>query len=190
MQPEGLISVFRDACHWTASWARLMQSISYFFKSYFNIILPSITMSPKSYTEMQLHSQSKSDIWSFLEIKAAVPIIRHAVDTAFYQQTFLDKVLYELTISRFYISVTCAIQRIRPTPRLNHTLCNRLFFFYDERLLAPRPSHKLEDSPLSFVRGYLFNVFAATFHSCRPFLNLQLKDAPCCGDRDPLNMER
>jgi hypothetical protein len=33
--------------------------------------------------------------------------------------------------------------------------------FYGERLLAPRPSPKLDDHPLSFVRGGLFNIFAA-----------------------------
>jgi hypothetical protein len=30
-------------------------------------------------------------------------------------------------------------------------------------LLAPRPTPKLEDHPLSFVRGCLFNIFAANF---------------------------
>jgi hypothetical protein len=42
-------------------------------------------------------------------------------------------------------------------------------FFYGEGLLAPRPIPKLEDHPLSFVRGYLFNIFAA---------NLQLEAVP------------
>jgi hypothetical protein len=40
---------------------------------------------------------------------------------------------------------------------------------------------KLEDHPLSFVRGYLFNIFAATFHP-------QPEDPPCCGGWDPPNM--
>jgi hypothetical protein len=35
------------------------------------------------------------------------------------------------------------------------------FIFYGEGLLAPHPTPKLEDHPLSFVRG-LFNIFAAT----------------------------
>jgi hypothetical protein len=34
--------------------------------------------------------------------------------------------------------------------------------FYDEELLAPRPTPKLEDHPLSAVRDCLFNIFAAT----------------------------
>jgi hypothetical protein len=36
--------------------------------------------------------------------------------------------------------------------------------FYSEELLAPRPTPKLEDYPLSAVRNYLFNIFAATLH--------------------------
>jgi hypothetical protein len=58
------------------------------------------------------------------------------------------------------------------------------FIFYGEGLLAPRPT-QLEDHPLSFVRGCLFNIFAAKLHSWRPFLHQQPDDAPCCGDRDP-----
>ena len=34
--------------------------------------------------------------------------------------------------------------------------------FYREELLAPRPTPKLEDHPLSAVRDCLFNLFAAT----------------------------
>jgi len=34
-------------------------------------------------------------------------------------------------------------------------------------LLAPRPTPKLEDHPLSAVRDYLFNTFAATFNIWR-----------------------
>jgi hypothetical protein len=32
--------------------------------------------------------------------------------------------------------------------------------FHVERLLAPRPTPKLEGHPLSAVRDYLFNIFA------------------------------
>jgi hypothetical protein len=56
-------------------------------------------------------------------------------------------------------------------------------------LLAPRPTPKLEDHPLPAVRDCLFNVFAATLHTWRPFLHPQPEDAPCRGDRDPLNMK-
>ena len=37
--------------------------------------------------------------------------------------------------------------------------------FYDEELLAPHPTPKLEDHPLSAVHNCLFNVFAATLHT-------------------------
>ena len=36
--------------------------------------------------------------------------------------------------------------------------------FYREWLLAPRPTPKLEDHPLSAVHDCLFNLFAATLH--------------------------
>jgi hypothetical protein len=44
------------------------------------------------------------------------------------------------------------------------------FVFYGEGLLAPHPTSKLEDHPLSFVRGCLFNIFAANPQSWRPSL--------------------
>jgi hypothetical protein len=46
--------------------------------------------------------------------------------------------------------------------------------FHSQELLAPRPTPKLEDHPLSAVRDYLFKIFAATLHiggrssSCNP----------------------
>ena len=43
------------------------------------------------------------------------------------------------------------------------TIRNRIRFDGEE-LLAPRPTPKLEDYPLSAVRDCLFNLFAATFH--------------------------
>jgi hypothetical protein len=52
------------------------------------------------------------------------------------------------------------VQKIRPGPRLIDPFRNE-FVFYGEGLLAPRPTPKLEDHPLSFVRGCLFNIFAA-----------------------------
>ena len=42
--------------------------------------------------------------------------------------------------------------------------CFLTMFFYREGLLAPRPTPKLEDHPLSAVRDCLFNIFAATLH--------------------------
>jgi hypothetical protein len=61
------------------------------------------------------------------------------------------------------------------------------FIVYGEGLLAPHPTPRLEDHPLSPVRGCLFNVFAANLHSWRPSLYPRPEDAPCCGDRDPPN---
>ena len=36
--------------------------------------------------------------------------------------------------------------------------------FYGEELLAPRPTPKLKNHPVSAVRDCLFNIFAATLH--------------------------
>jgi hypothetical protein len=73
--------------------------------------------------------------------------------------------------------------------RLCLIFCNK-FIFYGEGLLAPHPTSKLEDRPLSFVHGCLFNIFTATLHSWRPFLHLQPEDAPCCGDKHSTNWLR
>jgi hypothetical protein len=67
-------------------------------------------------------------------------------------------------------------------------MIRNLVIFYGEELLAPLPTPKLKDHPLSAVRDCLFNVFAATLHICRPFLHPQPEDAPCRGDRDRLIM--
>jgi hypothetical protein len=75
-------------------------------------------------------------------------------------------------------------QRISPGPKLCIVFRN-MVIVYGEELLAPRPTPKLEDYPLSAVRDC---IFAATLHIRRPFLHPQPKDAPCRGDRDPLIM--
>jgi hypothetical protein len=67
------------------------------------------------------------------------------------------------------------------------TLFRRLIIFYGEELLAPCPTPKLENHPLSAVCDCLFNVFAATLHNWRPFFHPQPEDAQCRGDRDPHN---
>jgi hypothetical protein len=57
-----------------------------------------------------------------------------------------------------FLSLGSFIQGIHPVPRL---------LFYCEELLAPRPTPKLEDHPLSAVHDLLFNIFAATLHTWR-----------------------
>jgi hypothetical protein len=58
--------------------------------------------------------------------------------------------------------------------------------FYGEELLAPRPTPKLEDHPLSPVRDCLFNTFAAALHigGRSSIRNLKMHRV----DRDPLIM--
>jgi len=60
--------------------------------------------------------------------------------------------------------------------------------FYGEALSAYSSIPKLEDHPVSAVRDCVFNIFAATVHTWRPFLHPLPGDAPCCGDRDPFIM--
>jgi hypothetical protein len=44
------------------------------------------------------------------------------------------------------------------------TFRNKLFFFYREGMSTPRPTPNLVDHPMSVVRYWLFNIFAATLH--------------------------
>jgi len=50
-------------------------------------------------------------------------------------------------------------------------------------LLAPRPTHKLEDHPLSAVRNCLFSIFAASLHigGCSSIRNLRTCHALATG---------
>jgi hypothetical protein len=77
-------------------------------------------------------------------------------------------------------------QRICLGPRFCR-LFGKIIIFYGEEFLAPCPTSKLEDYPLSVVRDCLFNVFAATLHNWRWFLHPQHEDAPCRGDSDQLD---
>jgi hypothetical protein len=57
-----------------------------------------------------------------------------------------------------------SMQSINPGPRFTLWQFRNLRFYGDE-LLAPRPTSKLEDHPLSAVQDCLFNIFAATLHT-------------------------
>jgi hypothetical protein len=50
----------------------------------------------------------------------------------------------------------------------SYEFSQQAYFFYGEELLAPCPTRKLENHPLSAVRDCLFNVFTATLHIWRP----------------------
>ena len=58
-------------------------------------------------------------------------------------------------------------QRLCPGPRHMYLFCNKASF-YSEELLAPRPTPKLEDHPLSAVHNFLFNIFTAILHIIGP----------------------
>ena len=67
-------------------------------------------------------------------------------------------------------------QSISPGQRHFWTFRN-MIRFYVEELLAPRPTPKLEDHPLSAAFYWLFNTFAATLHigDCFPIRNLSTR---------------
>jgi hypothetical protein len=74
-------------------------------------------------------------------------------------------------------------QSISPGPRLSAwTFCNKICF-YNEELLAPCTTPKLEEQTLSAVHDYLFNIFAATLHNdgCSSFRNLRMRHAMLIG---------
>jgi len=56
-------------------------------------------------------------------------------------------------------------------PTKSEALCNisQEVFFYDDEMLARRPTPKLKDNPLSVGRDCLFDIFVATLHIWRPY---------------------
>jgi hypothetical protein len=63
-----------------------------------------------------------------------------------------------------------------------YEMFHNVISFYGEELLAPYPTLKLEEHPLSAVRDFLFNIFTATLRIWRPFLHLLPEDMLCHGD--------
>jgi hypothetical protein len=62
---------------------------------------------------------------------------------------------------------------------------NKLIFYSE--LLAPRPTTKLEDHPLSSVRDCLFNIFPPYLEAVPSIRNLRTRHAVV--SRDPPNMK-
>jgi hypothetical protein len=103
------------------------------------------------------------------------------------QSTPSHPISLRCTKSHVHFLLRSFIPGIRPGPRLLVYFCNMLLL-YGEELLAPRPTPKLEDHPLSAVLDW-FNIFAAAikleaFSSIR---NLRTRHAVVT--RDPPNME-
>jgi hypothetical protein len=71
-----------------------------------------------------------------------------------------------------------------PSPRPCVIFHNKLLVSLSDELFAPRPIPIRHNYYLSAVRDCLFNIFAATFHICRPFsLSTTLRRAMACGIR-------
>lgn len=58
--------------------------------------------------------------------------------------------------------------------------------FYGVEFIALHLTDNPEGHHLSAVRDYLYYIFPATFHVCRPFLQPQHEEAPCRDDWDSL----
>jgi hypothetical protein len=93
---------------------------------------------------------------------------------------------YPICIPRLPFRATCPAHLILLDLILRlHVRCPSKLIFYCEELLAPRPTPKLEDHPLSAFRDCLFSIFIATLHTLRILLHPQPEDAPCRGDKGP-----
>jgi len=80
------------------------------------------------------------------------------------------------------LPVLILIQRISPGPEHLYPFRGKTSL-YGEELLTPRPTPKLEVHPLSAVRDFLFNIFAATLHTAgrSSILNLRTRRAVVTG---------
>ena len=117
----------------------------------------------------------------------SVPIFNHLDPIHTPTSHFLKIHLIPRTKSHVHFSFFISYQSISPCPGHVFRFRNKVRF-YNEELLAPRPTPKLEYHPLSALRDCLFNIFPATLHiGC--ILHPQPEDAPCSGDRDTLITE-
>jgi hypothetical protein len=93
-----------------------------------------------------------------------------------------------LTLWSHFPLLRSIIQRISPCPRLLVNSHNKIIF-YGEELLAPRPTPKLEDHPLSAVRDCLFQYIRSNppyLEAVPSIRNLRTRHAVVT--RDPPNM--
>jgi hypothetical protein len=74
-----------------------------------------------------------------------------------------------------------------PGPRRSETLLK--LHFYGEGLLAPCPNSKLEEQPMSAIRKWLFNIFAATLRIWGPTPIRNLRTRHAVVTSDPPNMD-
>jgi hypothetical protein len=77
--------------------------------------------------------------------------------------------------------------RIIPGPRHVIMFRNKASF-YGEESLAPRPTPSMEDHPLTAVRDWLFNIFAATVHIGGCFSNCSPRTLHAVVTETPLSL--
>jgi hypothetical protein len=77
-----------------------------------------------------------------------------------------ENVKARLKLADLHIHEKIKLRRmLKKSLRLLVVFSNKLIFYGE--LLAPRPTPKLEDHPLSAVRDCLFNIFAPTLQNWR-----------------------
>ena len=85
---------------------------------------------------------------------------------------------WKIRVGEYFISGLFCLQRKHLAYEYFLTFCFSL-----GGVVSTSPKPKLEDHPLSAVRDYLFNLFAATFHigSCSSICNLRMRHAVVTG---------
>jgi hypothetical protein len=123
------------------------------------------------------------------ELNPCRPLYSPSLHQLSYSSSFISHSLIPSTKSHIHLlSFRSSIQGIRSGSRLFEHIRNKLIF-YGEGLLAPRPTPKLEDHPLSAVRYCLFNII----RSYPPYLEgvstlRNLRTPHAVVTRDPPNM--
>jgi len=98
-----------------------------------------------------------------------------------WSRVLLEKLIGFQLVNKFphFVEIECSL----PHSQVSGCTFRNKIRFYGEELLAPRPTSKLEDHPLSAVRECLFNIFAATLHigDRSSILNLRTRSALVTG---------
>ena len=202
MEPEGSLphSQMPATCPYSEPAQSSPYPTTHFLKIHLNTILPSMPGSPKwpiFFRFLHQNTVHFSPLLSSIRVTCPAHLIlldfitRKIVGEAYRSlssslRTFLHSPATSFLLGPF--SLLRLHQSISPGLRLSFLLFCNTVCFYGEEMLAPRPSPKLEDHPLSG-----FRLLIQYIRSYPPywslFLHSQPEDAPCCGDRDPLITE-